>query len=274
MDGHQQFHGIDDGSGPPVLFLHGLMFDAEVWRPQVDELSDRYRCVAPDFPGHGTAPFDITDTSMDGLSQWTLELLDRLGIESCHLVGFSMGGFVGLRLAATHPHRVRSLCLVASCALEESDEFREQHLRRTVPAIRRADNRVVRFFIRRTVRRQFFWRKFVKNNKMTVRFWLDRLMDFDPETMACYTESVLQREPVSPAELGIITQPVLFVWGAEDVIRHDPKERESFQESVPRTEFKEIPACGHSVPIEKPAELLGYLESHLSRSTVSTGEMS
>lgn len=99
------------GSGAPVIFSHGFLMDHEMFAPQVEELSDEFRCITWDERGFGetraTKPFSYYDSAADCLG-----ILDHLGIESAVLAGMSQGGFLSMRAALTAPDRVRALVLI------------------------------------------------------------------------------------------------------------------------------------------------------------------
>jgi pimeloyl-ACP methyl ester carboxylesterase len=105
--------GPDDG--PPIVFVHGAMMGRSVWQPQVAALSDRYRCISVDQPGHGTLrnrPFTL-DVAVANV----LDAIDRAGGGSVVLVGLSLGGYVAMTLAERYPERVRGL-VIAGCTRE------------------------------------------------------------------------------------------------------------------------------------------------------------
>ncbi|HEY8612339.1 MAG TPA: alpha/beta hydrolase [Roseomonas sp.] len=113
---------IDDFTDPwkdaPVLLLqHGNGRSGRFWYRWVPYLSRFYRVVRPDLRGLGQSgrDFDLaTGLTLEALVGDLAALLDRLGTASVHYVGESMGGILGLALAATHPERVRTLTLVAT----------------------------------------------------------------------------------------------------------------------------------------------------------------
>lgn len=103
------------GDGDVVLFLHGLGGSRTAWEPQLEALSDRWRCVAWDMPGYGgSAP--ISPLAFEAIADSVAALLDRLGVEAAHLCGLSFGGHHALHTALRHPHRVRSLVLANTSA--------------------------------------------------------------------------------------------------------------------------------------------------------------
>lgn len=103
------------GDGPVVLFLHGLGGSRLAWEPQLESLSDMFRCVAWDLPGYGrSAP--LTDLTFPAIVESIVGLLDALGAERAHVVGLSFGGQQALHLALGHPDRVGRLVLADTSA--------------------------------------------------------------------------------------------------------------------------------------------------------------
>ncbi len=98
------------GTGDVVLFLHGLGHSRIAWDRQLEDLSDRWRCVAWDLPGFGASE-PLEDMTFPAIANAAVALLDRLGADSAHLVGLSFGGQHALHVALDHPERVRSLVL-------------------------------------------------------------------------------------------------------------------------------------------------------------------
>jgi pimeloyl-ACP methyl ester carboxylesterase len=99
------------GTGPALLFLHGLGDSADKFEPVAARLPGGWRLLALDQRGHGGSfrpdqgylPFDFADDAA--------AFLDELGLPSAHLFGHSMGGRNALLLAVRHPERARSLIL-------------------------------------------------------------------------------------------------------------------------------------------------------------------
>lgn len=101
----------ESGEGDDVIvFLHGLGGSRTAWEPQLEALSDRWRCVAWDLPGYGASE-PIEPLTFPAVADAVVSLLDRLGVERAHLCGLSFGGQQALHVALRHPGRVRSLVL-------------------------------------------------------------------------------------------------------------------------------------------------------------------
>lgn len=103
------------GDGEPVVFLNGAMMTTESWTLQTRAFSERYRCVLHDFRGQLRTPYAGAIEMRDHVKDLAA-LLDRLDIESAHVVGTSYGGEVGMLFALAHPHRMRSLAVIASAS--------------------------------------------------------------------------------------------------------------------------------------------------------------
>ncbi|MEP0547703.1 MAG: 2-succinyl-6-hydroxy-2,4-cyclohexadiene-1-carboxylate synthase [Rhodothermales bacterium] len=97
---------------PAVLLLHGFIGAADDWHAVAADLSDAFRCIAVDLPGHGEA-VDLPDEAYtaEGTTATLMATLDALGVERCHVVGYSMGGRLALYLALRHPERCARLVL-------------------------------------------------------------------------------------------------------------------------------------------------------------------
>ena len=103
---------IEGPEGAPVVTCsHSLAANLKLWDPQLPDLRDAYRILRLDTRGHGGSSAPPGAYSMEMLAADVIGLLDRLGIETTHFVGISMGGMIGQVLGIRHPDRVRSLVL-------------------------------------------------------------------------------------------------------------------------------------------------------------------
>lgn len=100
------------GSGPAIVFLHGLGGNSASWQPQFEALSGGHRAIAWDMPGFGQSDrLDRATASTGDFSQAALQLMDALGIESAHAVGTSFGTVILADLVRSNPGRIRSVAL-------------------------------------------------------------------------------------------------------------------------------------------------------------------
>lgn len=109
----------DEGTGEPVLFLHGIPTNSYLFRHQFEAIETTHRAIAPDMVGYGnSAKNDGFDRSIRAQEQAVRGLVDELGFDSIHFVGHDLGGGVGLRYAARTPDRVNKLVLSNSVAYD------------------------------------------------------------------------------------------------------------------------------------------------------------
>ncbi len=102
------------GSGDPLVLIMGLGGDLQAWANQVPALAQHFRVITFDNRGAGRTSAPDRPYSIEQMAADTAALLDRLGIERAHVLGFSMGGYIAQELALHHPKRVGKLILLAT----------------------------------------------------------------------------------------------------------------------------------------------------------------
>jgi len=109
------------GTGRPIVFVHGYLVDGRLWSGVVDSLSDRYRCLAPDWPlgAQQVAMNADADLSPPALARLIADFLDQLGLEDATIVGNDSGGAISQILVASHPQRIGRLVLT-NCDTHEN----------------------------------------------------------------------------------------------------------------------------------------------------------
>ncbi|GAB26314.1 putative hydrolase [Gordonia polyisoprenivorans NBRC 16320 = JCM 10675] len=109
------------GQGPAVLFIHGWSLSGEVWDRQLGAVAAAgYRALAMDQRGHGDSDAPLQGYEIDGLVADAVDVLGAFGVDHAVVVGWSLGGMVGLRLAHDHPDLVDALVMVASNGVSAS----------------------------------------------------------------------------------------------------------------------------------------------------------
>lgn len=108
-----QIHYSVEGEGPLVVLLHGLLSHAKSWKRWgfVDALADKYCVVCIDSLGHGLSdkPADERLYSQEGRSNDIVAVMDAVGFQKAHVLGYSMGGWLSVGVAKYHPQRLSSL---------------------------------------------------------------------------------------------------------------------------------------------------------------------
>ncbi|SDM62952.1 alpha/beta fold hydrolase [Allokutzneria albata] len=220
--GPVRFH--DRGSGPALVFLHGYLVNANIWRKLVPLLADSFRCITPDLPlGSHAAPVNRdADLSPRGIARLVADLLRELDLRDVTLVGNDSGGAYAQVTAAAHPERIGGLVL-SSCETPEDTwpptpgGFGLLKATAATPLTYRALYQVLR------VRRTWRWRN--------TYGWLAKY-PIDAGTMNSYIRPVLTRRDIrfdGRKAIGSVSErytraaaarltglPVLLAWAEED----------------------------------------------------------
>lgn len=101
-----------EGSGPPLVMLHGMAATSDCWTYAFEKLKANYTAIAPDLPGHGRSAGSAYPYGLDFYLQWLARLLETLEVEKPILMGASMGGAVSLAYTMAHLERVERLIMV------------------------------------------------------------------------------------------------------------------------------------------------------------------
>jgi pimeloyl-ACP methyl ester carboxylesterase len=111
----------EEGSGKPIVFVHGYLVDGRLWDGVVDRLGDRFRCIAPDWPigAQQIAMKPDADLSPPGIAATIAALLEALDLEDVTIVGNDSGGAMSQVLVTRHPERIGRLVLT-NCDTHEN----------------------------------------------------------------------------------------------------------------------------------------------------------
>lgn len=247
------------GRGPAVMFSHGLLASRHMFAPQIAALRDTHRCVAWDHRGQGDSEVPSgRSCTMDDCAEDAAALIAALGLGPVHFVGLSMGGFVGIRLAARRPALIRSLTLLDTAADPEPTS--------NIPRYRRmlAFARVfgVRAPLADRVMPILFGRSFLNDpHRSLLRAqWRARLMG-NRRSVAKAVRGVLERPGVEEA-LSAVRCPTLVLHGDEDTAIAEPRAR-ALAAGIAGARFVSIPRAGHTCTIENPAAVNAALVSFL-----------
>ena len=110
----------DEGSGEPLLFIHGVVVNGTLWGKVVPDLAKDFRCIVPDLPlgAHEVPMAPDADLSVPGLAKLIVDFMDALDLETVTLVGNDTGGALCQIVAADNPERVSRMVLT-SCDMYE-----------------------------------------------------------------------------------------------------------------------------------------------------------
>lgn len=246
---------------PAVVFLHGFTWDGASWEPVAQALCDSYFCVAPDLPGHGATswPEPTTQGSFDRVVESLAAALRLLDLASPRLVGYSMGGRLALCLALMAALPIERLVLVGASAGLASDAERRQ---RAVADAELADYLVdqgMTAFLDRWMALPLFSTFRALDPALLMRLNSGRATQ-DPRGLAASLHVMgTGSQPCVMEALGDLDMPTLLVVGDQDA-KFGAIATEMLAR-LPQGRLEALPACGHSVPFERPAELAARLSA-------------
>ncbi len=226
-----------------------------MFHKQVAYFNSKYRVITYDHRGQGQSQVTETGYDMDNLYEDTVQLIEQLNLGPVHFAGLSMGGFIGIRLAARRPDLIKSLTLMETSAQAEPNKLKYRFLTTIVKlfGIGAVVNPVMNIMFGDTFlqddARQAEKRAFaneLKNNKKTI-------------TRA--VNGVINRRSVE-TDLPDIKCATLIMVGTQDKAT-TPEKAEFIHMSIPQSKLVYIKNAGHTASIEEPEQVNAALEDFL-----------
>ena len=261
----------DDGTGEPLLFVHGVVVNGDLWRPVADALAGDYRCIVPDWPmgSHSVPMAPDADLSPPGLARLVVDFMDALGLDSVTLLGNDTGGAVSQIVAAEFPERVARLVLV-SCDLYDRFPPPPFTVLKGLARIPGSTWLILQSLRPRFAQRQplaYGWVLKRHPDKATMESWLvpGRRSAGVRRDLAKVFATVDARYTLEAAEkLRGFDKPVLLAWGGDDKLF--PLEyAERFAREVPDGRVEVIPDSYTFVPQDQPEALAEAIRAFARR---------
>lgn len=256
-----ELHYVEQGQGEAIVLIHGLGSSTYNFRHTIPALAQAFRAVALDLPGFGLSerPQDRS-LSLSTLAEIVRGLLDHLGVERAHVVGHSLGGMVGARLAAGFPQRVGKLVLVASPLQMAAPGLLAAPLLEPLWAT------ALGLLLAHRPLRELIWRSgYYDPAALTAE---DREHYFLPSRIQGYSRCLLgllrslPHDP--PPELSRLSLPVLILWGEADRAFTSPARGRQLRDGLPDGRLQVIPRAGHMLLEERPQEANAAILAFLS----------
>jgi pimeloyl-ACP methyl ester carboxylesterase len=243
-------HYRDEGSGPPLVLIHGTSSSLHTWDGWVARLSSHHRVLRLDLPGFGlTGQAPDRDYSAVRYARVVAALMSKLGIDRADVAGNSLGGRVALTLALEHPERVRSLVLVDAAGLSGQKPPAIFAIART-PVLGRALRWLTpRAIVRRNVEDVYGDRSRVTETLVDRYYELTR---HEGNRAALLDRLTGPADPPLDDRLAELRVPVLLEWGGRDPWI-PPSFAQRFAGGIHGARLVTYPEAGH-VPIEELPE--------------------
>ena len=238
-DGMKIAYYVDDFTDPwtgpdTLLLLHAAMGNAQRWFRWVPRLVRKYRVVRMELRGHGASqmPRPEQDFSLALLVSDALELLDKLGVRSAHVVGNSAGGYVSQQLAIHHGARVKTLALYGS-----TPGLKHSHAATWIPLVK---ERGLRKFLADTIHERFDG----KADPGLVEWFLDQAGSNDPAFIARFVLHMTTHDFMD--DIAKIGCPTLIVAAGKEQIGHASAYAD-MHKRIAGSELKLYDTAGHNI---------------------------
>ena len=262
-----------EGKGKPVVLLHGFGEDSHIWDEQVLFLKDHCLLIVPDLPGSGRSALlslesgvrslelkeekeNTPDSKLQTQDYITIEdyascihdLLKHENINSCIMLGHSMGGYITLAFAERYPSMLTAFGLIHSTAFADSEEKKKNRER----GIALIEEYGPHLFLKNTIP-NLFGARFKESHPEKISSLIGAAASFTKEALQQYYRAMMLR----PDRTGVLLSnplPVLFVTGTEDIAA--PLEDVLKQSSLPNISYIYVlQNTGHMGMWEAPQQL-------------------
>ena len=259
-EGEETFiHYLESGIGEPLILVHGIGQSLYTWRNVFAELSENYRVIAIDLPGHGySGRPESLNYSMDSMADVLRAFMDAKGLESAHMIGFSTGAMYVLRFLSLYEDRVANCVVIAPGGITDR-----------MPALVRRIGRPFRSVFARNLFtandvRKLLYECFYDEDKVddkVVRQYYQPVSDGLSREALMYAIRNFDMDTVAEG-LVDLDHEILVLWGKEDDW-HPPVGSVYFQNVLRSGRYYLIKRTGHLVQEENPDKFLDVILSYI-----------
>jgi pimeloyl-ACP methyl ester carboxylesterase len=245
-----------EGSGPPLVLVHGIGAARDAWRFMVPKLKDHFTVISYDLRGHGTSPMPDGEFGIDELVADLERVRERSGFDKVNVAGHSLGGQIGPAYAHAHPDRVLKLGLLSTAAFRTEDDSAK------VWGVVRAMEEKGIPQVLETLTARWFTDEFIAANPDLVQRRLKQVVDTDPDVFMNVFRIYAGVE-MGPW-LHEVTAPSLVLTGENDG-GCNPRLNKLIHEALPNSELVILPYVKHSILVEAADAVSDHLIRFMSR---------
>lgn len=250
----------ESGNGPEtIVFSHGFLMDHSMFEPQRAAFEKQYRVIAYDHRAQGQSQDPGRGYDMSTVTDDAAILIRALKAAPCHFAGLSMGGFVGMRLAARHPDLIRTLTLMNTSAAREKlyNRVKYAFLAQMVKMFSPAPFTpiAVRELFGRTTRTS-------PEKRGLLQEWTAKLRTRS-RSSAYILQAIAKRREFRAKEMAAIQCPTLIIAGEDDKAQ-PPGNSASLFTGIRGAHMINIPGAGHSSSLEQPDAVIAAMRELFS----------
>ena len=258
VNGAKYYYEESGSSGEIIVFSHGLLWSGRMFDNQVKALKDNFKVITFDFRGQGKTEVTKDGYDFETLYNDTLELIKSFN-QPVYFAGLSMGGMIGMRLAARNPELVKKLILMETSPDPEPDE--------NIPKYKQL-NKVAKYLgfrpVTKPVMKIMFSKSFLEDptRKDDRKYWVNQLRKNNRTGITRAVTGVIERTSVYD-ELKNIHCPTLIIVGEEDVATV-PAKSEKMHNAIKGSKLVYIPKAGHTSTVENPEPINNEITQFLA----------
>lgn len=242
---------LRQGSGQPLVLLHGVLCSKEVWKHVVPLLTPHYEVIVPTALGHrgGPAP-TLRPAGIEHIIDDAERVLDELGLETAHLAGNSMGGWAALELARRG--RARTVCALSPAG---AWELNGEDMHRVIEILRVAlrDTRRARWILPLLTRSKRFRHFALRHSAVHGdRVTRDELLSFADDAIGCEISEDLLSSSAHLPSLDPAPCPITLAWSGQDRLFPVDSYGARARELVPGARFIVLDDVGHVPMFDDP----------------------
>ncbi len=243
------------GEGETIVLIHGFCEDSRVWDTILPQLSAKYRVITVDMPGFGKSNLEGKKQNLEDMANHLHKTLLGKGVNSCVMIGHSMGGYLTLAFAEKYPDLLKGFGLFHSTAYADTD-FKKENRLKHIDFVKR--NGIEPFV--KTLIPSLFSANHNYNTQIQQSLQMAKECSVEGVTNAL---SAMRERPERLKILQKSKVPVLFIAGKDDVLI--PAEKLAYQASLPtKSQFEVLENSGHMGMTEEPAKSIEIIEKFMA----------
>ena len=251
-----EIHYTESGSGFPILMIHGFGGSNRDFILLDSMVHDKYRVIRVDLPGFGLSDFPKqTEENPDYIKvydDYFTFLLDTLHLDSCYVMGNSLGGLMSWNLAVKHPSVVKKLILFSSAGYDMAEVIKSANAKVFKYGIVQLllQKGIPKFFTKRGMQRVFYNKSLLTvDREQRINDIWNRKGNMQQILNMASSDKYLDQNLIKQ-----IACPTLIVWGKQDKVVH-PKYAERFHSDIMKSRVIMYDSCGHVPMLERPLDV-------------------
>ncbi|MEH7120794.1 alpha/beta hydrolase [Neobacillus vireti] len=244
---------IDEGEGKPIVLLHGFCGSSAYWSEVIPGISEKYRVIAPDLPGHGGSATVLKNYSISDIAEIIKEFLDKLNLDKVTMFGHSLGGYITLAFAEKYSDSLNGFSLVHSTAFPDSEEAKKGRSTNIEKVKAEGIKPLIDGLVPKLFSPDHQKQQYVETAK--------QIGYRTPPEGAIHTLSAMRDRPDRNSVLESTSLPVLLIAGEQDQII--PTEK-TFSVSKVNIKQSVIKDSGHMSMYEQPGELSSAIKDFIA----------